>query len=91
MYRFKNWALRVTEPWREERAAYMLQWRIFAQANNVSSKWPPCKVTLHENEKAMVYEFPNGDPNAQPDCLVVAHLHAEAERIRMERKAMEGT
>jgi hypothetical protein len=37
-FRFKEWALSVTEPWREERASLMLEWRVFAQRHN--AKYP---------------------------------------------------
>jgi hypothetical protein len=38
MWRFKEWALRMTEPWLEERASLMLEWRVFAQKHN--AKYP---------------------------------------------------
>lgn len=41
---FKEWVLRWIEPYREERAAYMLEWRVFAQKRNASGKWPPCAI-----------------------------------------------
>jgi hypothetical protein len=37
-WRFKEWALRKTEPWLEERASLMLEWRVFAQQHN--AKYP---------------------------------------------------
>jgi hypothetical protein len=72
-WRFKEWALRKTEPWLEERASLMLEWRIFAQKHN--AQYPgdiQCAykgMELDENEKAHVYEFPHGDPDAPPNVL----------------------
>jgi hypothetical protein len=72
-WRFKEWALRKTEPWLEERASLMLEWRIFAQKHN--ALYPgdiQCVykgIELGENDKAHVYEFPGGDPDCPPDTL----------------------
>lgn len=80
--RFKNWALRVTEPWREERAANDLAWRIFAQRHNAAGKrplrWYPGMEEdgweLDPKEKVEMYEFPLGpdskDQPIDPDYLV---------------------
>ena len=79
MWRFKEWALRMTEPWREERASLMLEWRIFAQAHNAAGKIPKCwykGIELDPHDKAEVYEFPEGDPGAPPDVL-----HDQQERV----------
>ena len=40
-WRFKNWLLRLTEPWREEEAALDLEYRTYAQKHNAAGKRPP--------------------------------------------------
>jgi hypothetical protein len=87
MWRFKEWVLRVTEPWREERASLMLKARIFAQKHNAA--YPGDIQCWYEGmeldplDKAEVYEFPNGDPGAHPNCLIDDH---EKERRAYEEK-----
>jgi hypothetical protein len=72
-WRVKEWALRVTEPWLEERASLMLEWRIFAQKHN--ARYPgdiQCVyqgIELDDESKAHMYEFPKGDSAAPPDVL----------------------
>ena len=72
--RFKMWALRVTEPWREEHASLDLEWRTFAQRHNAGGNRPYCAYDgwedeLYPEQKVELYEFPNGDEGADPDCL----------------------
>jgi len=76
--KFKLWSLRKTEPWREEQASLDLAWRVFARAHNKAGHRPLCSYDgwekdLDPMEKVDLYEFPNGDPNAPPDCLEVKH------------------
>jgi hypothetical protein len=77
IFRFKEWMLKITEPWREERASLMLEWRIFAQKHN--AKYPgdiQCAykgMELDPMDKAEVYEFPDGDPEAPPNTLIDQH------------------
>jgi len=71
-WRFKEWALRKTEPWLEERASLMLEWRTFAQAHNAAGKYPQCVykgMELDPLDKTEMYEFPGGDPGAPPEVL----------------------
>ena len=89
--RFREWAVRVTEPWREVHASLDLEWRIFAQKHNAAGHRPQCmykgmEKDLDPKEKANVYEFPGGDPGAPPDCLVKAHDHAVAQKLLITRK-----
>ena len=74
--RIKNSLLRLTEPWREEAASLDLEWRIFARKNYVGGERPlgfdQC-MHVDENEKAHVYEFPGGDPDAPFDVIQSRH------------------
>ena len=90
--RFKWWLLWRLEPWYEERASLDLAWRVFARKHNTSGKRPICaykgwEADLDPKEKAAVYEFPDGDPSAPPDCLTKAHDHAVELKVLMARKA----
>lgn len=74
---FKWWVVRVTTPWHEEAASLDLAWRVFARKHNTAGKRPIChydgwEADLDPDEKADVYEFPNGDPGAPPNCLIKA-------------------
>lgn len=69
--RFKWWAVRVTEPWREEQASLDLEWRLFAQKHNAAGKRPMCaykgmEKDLDPNEKVELYEFPPGSDSEEP-------------------------
>ena len=81
-WRFKNWLIRITDVWREERASLDLEWRIFAQAHNAAGKRPMCWYPGMDEEKGLeldpkgkveMYEFPLGpdskDQPIDPDCL----------------------
>ena len=37
---FKWWVVRVTEPWREEKAALDLEWKAYAQKKNAAGERP---------------------------------------------------
>ena len=93
-WRIKDWLLRLTEPWREERAALDLEWRIYAQKHNVSGKRPPCWYPGMEEEKGLeldpegkvdLYEFPYGpdskDQPIDPDLLRQEQLDAAKDRL----------
>jgi hypothetical protein len=87
---FKRWALRVVEPWREEQASLDLVWRTFAQRHNAAGHRPRCMYKGMENdldpdEKATMYEFPDGDPGAPPDCLNEAIRAANEEVVEQAR------
>ncbi len=71
---FKWWMLHRLDPWFEERASLDVAWRVFAQKHNAGGKRPICaykgwEAELDEDEKAAVYEFPGGDPDALLNCL----------------------
>jgi hypothetical protein len=88
--RFREWVLRVTEPWREEHASLDLEWRTFARKHNTGGNRPYCAYEgwedeLNEDDKAEVYEFPDGDPAAPPDCLSEAHRKAAEEVVEQAR------
>ncbi len=88
---FKRWVVKVTEPWREEEASLDLEWRTFAQKHSVTWRRPRrmyegMEEDLDPDEKAEVYEFPGGDPDAPPDCLRVAQDHATKQEVLMRRK-----
>ena len=96
-WRFKNWALSVTEPWREERAAHDLAWRIFAQAHNAAGKRPQCWYPGMEEEKGLeldpkgkvtMYEFPpgSGQEPLDPDYLVDLQDYSSVEGYPKEKK-----
>ena len=88
LWKMKNWLLRLTEPWREEQASLDLEWRIFAQKHNAAGKRPLCwypGMKLDPLEKVEVYEFPDGDESADPDCLIRAHAEG-AEKMRLIQK-----
>ena len=88
LWKMKNWLLRLTEPWREEQAALDLEWEVFARKHNAAGKRPMCYYSgmeLDPLEKVKVYEFPNGDEFADPDCLIRAHA-AGAEKMRLIKK-----
>ena len=91
VWRFKEWVVRVTEPWREEHASLDLAWRVFARKHNTAGKRPICaydgwEKDLDPDEKAAVYEFPNGDPDAPPNCLIKAQEAATKQKVLMRRK-----
>ena len=74
--RFKSSLLRLTEPWREERASLDLEWRVFSQKYRVGGERPlgfHQDMKLDENEKAHVYEFPGGDKDAPLDVIQSRH------------------
>ena len=94
--RFKWWAVRVTEPWREEQTSLDLEWRLFAQKHNAAGKRPMCmyegmEKDLNPNEKVELYEFPLGhdskDQPLDPDLLVEALDHDRTQHENMIRKA----
>ncbi len=83
--RFKWWLVWKMEPWYEERASLEVAWRVFAREHNTSGARPICayngwEAELDAYEKATVYEFPGGDPDAPPDCLAKMHDRAEARK-----------
>ncbi len=87
----KWWLVWKMEPWYEERASLDLAWRVFARKHNTSGARPICSYRgwekdLDPDEKAAVYEFPNGDPSALPNCLQEAADAAEKQRVLMRRK-----
>ncbi len=80
--RIKWWIVWKVTPWFEERASLDLEWRLFAQKHNLAGKRPLCSYEgmekdiadgLYEDQKAHVYEFPGGDPDAPPNCLTEAY------------------
>ena len=88
---FKWWVVRVTTPWHEEAASLDLAWRVFARKHNTAGKRPICsydgwEADLDPDEKADVYEFPNGDPDALPNCLIEAEIAARKQKVLMHRK-----
>ena len=42
LYKMKSWLLRLTEPWREERAALDREWKVFAKKHNAAGHRPEC-------------------------------------------------
>jgi hypothetical protein len=82
----KWWIVWKVEPWFEEQASLDLAWRVFARKHNAGGNRPICaydgwEAQLDEDEKAMVYEFPGGDPGAPPNCLVEANKRAEVRAL----------
>lgn len=65
-WNFKHWILRVTEPWREERAALDLEWKVFAKKHNAAGHRPECWYSGMEpdpNEKVALVDAREVDPN----------------------------
>lgn len=73
----KEWLLRWLEPYREERAAHLEEWRIFAQKHNAAGKMPKCAwkgmdemdekgYELDPEGKVEMYEFPPGSDSEDP-------------------------
>ncbi len=79
-FRLKLWILDWTEPWREERASLLLEWRVFAQAHNAAGKRPLCMyegmeldpMELDPMEKVTLWD----EEETDPDCRIEAHKAA---------------
>ncbi len=89
---FKWWLLWKLEPWYEERASLDLAWRVFARKHNTAGKRPICaydgwEKDLDPDEKADVYEFPNGDPDAPPNVLRDAEYAALKQKVLARKTA----
>jgi hypothetical protein len=89
--RLKWWIVWKVTPWFEEKASLDLEWRTYAQKHNAAGKRPRCVYEGMENdldpdEKVEVYEFPGGDPDAPPDCLIEAQARATKQKGLMRRK-----
>jgi hypothetical protein len=62
--RLKEWAVRATEPWREEMASLDLEWRIFAQAHNLPYKRVRSRgMTLDSMDRLTLYDEKEVDPD----------------------------
>jgi hypothetical protein len=72
----------------------MLEWRVFAQKHN--AKYPgdiQCwyeGMKLDPMDKAEVYEFPGGDPGADPDLLINEEHRVAARRPKHQATASAG-
>ena len=65
-WNFKHWILRVTEPWREERAALDLEWKVFAKKHNAAGHRPECwypGMELDPMEKVALVDAHEVSPN----------------------------
>ena len=76
LWQLKYWLLRLTEPWREERASLELEWRIYAQKNNAAGHrpafWYP-GMKLDPMEKVHLADSNEVDPNYLRDQFADAH------------------
>ena len=97
IWRIKDWILRVTEPWREERAAQDIAWRIYTQKHNAAGKRPQCWYPGMEEEKGLeldpkgkvtMYEFPPGAQQepVDPDYLVDMQDYSSVKGHPKEKK-----
>ena len=65
-WRIKDRLLRLTEPWREERASLDLEWKVFARKHNAAGKRPECWYPGMEPdpmEKVVLVDAREVDPN----------------------------
>lgn len=72
-YKMKSRLLRLTEPWREERAALDLEWEVFAKKHNAAGKRPECwhpGMEPNLDEKVALVDAHEVDPNYLRDQQV---------------------
>jgi hypothetical protein len=68
----KDWLVRLTEPWREEKAALDLEWRLYAQKMNAAGArpqfWYP-GMELDPEDKVELQDECETDPNCLRDAI----------------------
>ncbi len=90
-WRFKNWLLRLTEPWREEEAALDLEWEVFAKKHNAAGHRPECwspGMKPDPMEKVALVDAHEVDPNYLRDQY--AEEQAKV-RLRDEERELKYT